>query len=284
MAMLLDSIIEDELASIAPTADNDRRQFGLRLAQPFIDNALAAEDLSGQLFQLFIAELLITTSAPDGSIAISVDYLNAAAFFESYVAQSIAQYLRDDFCYQLWIGFHDNRGDRLMERAAQPEETDSARSLPVLGSANRSYEKVSKIYDAIKPYCPEWGVAKLDGYYEGTVNFLGIISGIFKVCAQEDDAGEITGDIFIELEASDEFMGGPITAGTNDTTTGISIINGLFVVSFGEMEVPIEIQEWKYNPTDEKWIGKIYVEAQRTTGNITLERVGDECPEGWNVK
>lgn len=286
MTMVLDSVIEDELGSISPAAENNRGQVGLRLAQPFIDNALAAEDLSQQLFQLFIAELFIATSAPDGSIAVSIDYLNAAALFESYVTQSIAQYLRDDLCsdYERRIGFHDDRGDRLMERAAPSEEIPSARSLPVLGRANRAYEKVSEIYDANKPNCPEWGVANLDGYYEGTVDFLGIISGIFKVCAQEDDAGAITGDVFIELEASDEFMGGPITEGTNDTTTGISIVNGVFVVMIGDTEIPILIQEWKYNPTDDKWIGTIYVEAQRTTGNITLERVADECPEGWNVK
>jgi len=286
MAMLLDSVIVDELGSIALAADNNRGQFGLRLAQPFVDNALAAEDLSEQLFQLFIAELFITTSAPDGSIAVAVDYLNAAALFESYVAQSIAQYLRDDLCsdYQRRIGFNDNRGDKLMERAAQSAQTSSIRSLPALGLANKSYEKVSEIYDANKPNCPEWGVTQFNGYYEGTVDFLGIISGIFKVCAQEDEAGEITGDVFIELEASDEFMGGPITEATNDITKGISIINGVFVVNIGDMEIPILIQEWKFNPTDEKWVGTIYVEAQKATGNITIERVADECPEGWNEK
>jgi hypothetical protein len=286
MAVVLDSVIEDELGSIEPAADNERGQFGLRLAQPFVDNALAAEDLSQQLFQLFIAQLFIATSTPDGSIAVAVDYLNAAALFEAYVAQSIAQYLRDDLCsdYERRIGFHDDRGDRFMEQAARSAEPPSVRSLPALGLANRAYEKVSEIYDANKPNCPEWGVEKLEGYYEGTVDFLGIISGIFKVCAQEGEAGEITGDIFIELEASDEFMGGPITEATNDITTGISIIDGVFVVNIGDMEIPILIQEWKYNPTDEKWIGTIFVEAQKATGNITLERVGDECPEGWNVK
>jgi hypothetical protein len=79
-------------------------------------------------------------------------------------------------------------------------------------------------------------------------------------------------------------MGGPITEATNDITTGISIIDGVFVVNIGDMEIPILIQEWKFNPTDEKWVGTIYVEAQRATGNITIEWVADECPEGWNVK
>ena len=78
-------------------------------------------------------------------------------------------------------------------------------------------------------------------------------------------------------------MGGPITEATNSTITGISIINGVFVVQIGDMEVALLIQEWKYDPSAGKWIGTIYVELQEATGNITIERVSDECPEGWNV-
>ena len=200
--------------------------------------------------------------------------MNDAAFQESYVAQTIAQNQVNDICsdYERQMTFHDDLGDRAMTRAeTRAQNGNNSFAMSALGMANGRYETVFEQYLTNEPNCPEWGIAKLDGYYEGTVNFLGIISGIFKVCAQEDDEGNITGDVFIELEASDEFMGGPITEATNSTITGISIINGVFVVQIGDMEVALLIQEWKY------------VELQEATGNITIERVSDECPEGWNV-
>lgn len=277
MTAVLDDAVTAQLAATSKPVE----RIGLNLAQPSIKRALAAEDLSSQLTDLAVAELFISLTPMGGAVAPAVDYLNEAALQESYVAQAIAQNQVDDICadYEGELTRHDDRGDRAMAAAVKRE---GAAALAALGRANRQYETVSAAYLENKPNCPEWGIATFDGYYEGTVNFLGIISGIFKVCAGEDEAGAITGDVFIELEASGEYMGGPITEATNSTATGISVVNGVFTVQVGDLSVPILIQEWKYDPAADTWIGTIYVEAQKATGNITLKRVSDECPEGWN--
>ncbi len=251
----------------------------MNLAQPSIKRALAAEDLSSQLTDLAFAELFISLTPMGGAVAPAAVYMNDAALQESYVAQAIAQNQVDDICadYERQLTRHDDRGDRAMTGAAT---RNGAAALSALSRANRQYEAVSEAYLENKPNCPEWGIATFDGYYEGTVNFLGIISGIFKVCADEDEAGAITGDVFIEIEASGEYMGGPITEATNSTATGISVVNGVFTVQIGDLTVPILIQEWKYDPAADTWIGKIYVEAQKTTGNITLKRSPIYAPKG----
>ena len=276
------AVLDDAVTAQLAATSNPMERIGLNLAQPSIEKALAAGDLSSQLTNLAFAELFIAFTPMGGAVAPAVDYLNEAAFQESLVAQSIAQNQVDDICsdYERELTRHDDRGDRAMAAAVK---RGAAAALAALGRANRQYEAVSAAYLENKPNCPEWGIATFDGYYVGTVNFLGIISGIFKVCADEDEAGNITGDVFIEIEASGEYMGGPITEATNSTASGISVINGVFTVQIGDNSVPILIQEWKYDPAADTWIGTIYVEAQKTTGNITLKRMSDlPCPEGWN--
>lgn len=277
MTAVLDDAVTAQLAATSKPME----RIGLNLTQPSIKRALAADDLSSQLTDLAFAELFLSLTPMGGAVAPAAAYLNEAALQESYVAQAIAQNQVDDICsdYERQLTRHDDRGDRAMAAAVKRK---GAAALTALGRANRQYEAVSAAYLENKPNCPEWGIATFDGYYEGTVNFLGIISGIFKVCADEDEAGTITGDVFIEIEASGEYMGGPISEATNSTATGISVVEGVFTVQIGDLSVPILIQEWKYDPAADTWIGKIYVEAQKTTGNITLKRAADVCPDGWN--
>jgi hypothetical protein len=136
-------------------------------------------------------------------------------------------------------------------------------------------------YGEYKPQCPEYGVAALDGYYEGTLNF-GIVAADFKLCVSQAADGTVTGDAFIAIEASGEFMNGTVTDCINTGTTE-SVVNGTIEVVVGEITAHLLMHDWKYNVANAHWEGEIEVVEQHVTGTASFVRVSDDCPAGWNT-
>jgi len=278
-------MLEAAVAARIASSDNFVEQWGLSTAKSFIDSALTQDSFARELAFLSIAEFLVPLVTQDAVVSAVDSYVYPSALWESSTVQAIARHLQEDICddYAQEIDFFAGLADSAMDSAAaQAANGNYFAALLYYSSAVGNYERVTELYKTNKPNCPEWGIATLDGYYVGTVDFVGIISGTFKVCVEQDEQGNISGGTFIAIEASEEYMAGTITEATNSSETGISIVNGVFIIKMGERDIPLEIQEWKYNPNTAKWEGKIYIDLQEATGNITLEFVSDECPEGWN--
>lgn len=131
---------------------------------------------------------------------------------------------------------------------------------------------------------PEFGIEKFDGYYEGTIDFMGIITGKESACVQEDFTGEVTGDFFTAIESSGEYMNGTLVDGLNSSDTGVSVITGTIEIPLETLTAHIIIEGLQYNLSTGEWVGPIYQQEQSVPGKMALTWVSDECPEGWNEK
>ncbi len=258
-----------------------------------LENSSNAADLSGQISSLYLAKFLLPLTTSRNTVLAAEYAIYDSALWETYINQAIALSQVDNICddYTGLMNLFADLGDNAFESAITKGEKNQFNSaLSQMGFANKAYEIVSGLYTKNKPNCPVWGVAAFDGYYEGTINFLGIISGKFSACVEEDESGNILGDFYITIEASEEYMSGTVDTLTNTITSGdtgdMSVINGLFNIPFGEGEdarlIPIDIIGWQYNPSTSKWEGTVNVSAQQVTGTITLGKVSSDCPEGWN--
>ena len=92
------------------------------------------------------------------------------------------------------------------------------------------------------------------------------------MCVQEASDGTVTGDAFIAVEASGEYMNGSITDGKNSAESGHSVVSGTILVPLGKITAHIVIKDWvQFNPSSGQWEGQVEVQEQKVSGNVTLK-------------
>lgn len=185
--------------------------------------------------------------------------------------------------YQKSLSFYDTLGDTAMSRGTTLGDAGKeAEALYRFSSAVRSYEKVFDLYRQNKAQCPTYGYAELDGYYEGTIDF-GIVQAKARACLFQADNGTVSGDIFIIIESTGEYLHGVFGPDCINSGTTESTVTGTILVTVGEITAHLLIQDWKYNTVSQKWEGSIEVVEQNVTGQVSLGKLQDVCPEGWNA-
>ena len=240
--------------------------------------------MSSTLSQTGFAELLLDLVKPDGITAAANYFVYPAAEWNTSVAQAEATSEVDDICadQKEKLSKALDSGNRLFEQGIdQGEQGKQARAIRLLGRAVRDYESVADFYQQLKPSCPEFGIAKFDGYYTGTIDF-GFISATLRMCVAEADSGSVTGDAYIAIEATGEFMTGTLVDGKNSSDAGYSLVTGTIEVPLGDITAHIVITGFTYNPSIGQWEGQVEVQEQKVTGNVTLKFDAADCPPGWN--
>ncbi len=281
--MSLSSAVDERLSE----TDNFLEKLLLPVAQPFLTASMSEKLLSRELFNLSPAETLIAFTGRRGSLAAADNHVLNSAIWETNILKAVSDSCREDICedYRFWLDLPGSIGDTALDLALNRNNIFlTPESLFYFSVASSNYESVIDGFKTYKPLCPGFGIEKFSGYYEGTIDFLGIISGNLYACVDEDDAGNVTGDFFIALEASKEYMNGTLEDGFNSTDTGESVVTGTILVPFGEITAHIIIEGLQYNLSTGKWAGQVEVQEQKVTGNVTLTWVSDQCPEDWNVR
>ncbi len=256
----------------------------LTITNNILDNALGQSIMSSKLSQTGCAELLLNMVKPDGITAAANYFVYPASEWNTSVAQAEATSEVDDICadQKEKLSKALDSGDKLFNQGlAQGEQGKQARAIRLFSRAMRDYESVAGFYQQLKPSCPEFGIAKFDGYYTGTIDF-GFISATMRMCVAEADGGAVTGDAYIAVEATGEFMTGTLVDGKNSTDAGYSLVTGTIEVPLGDITAHIVIKGFAYNPAIDQWEGQVEVQEQKVTGNVTLKFDAAECPPGWN--
>lgn len=257
----------------------------LEKAQEIMTEALEQPNLDGQLRVFSLAVGAIGPDAATGALAASEALLYQSALWEMLVVQAEAGIMASTICadYQNSINLFMSQGDRTLKRGLQAgEDGRLTMALAFFSTAARYYQQVAVYYKKNIENCPTRGVADFDGYYEGVIDF-GFIAASLKVCAEQ--SGEtVTGDVRIDIEASNEHMSGNITDGLNTTVivsgNEESIVTGMIRVP-PDTGAHLKMVDWQYNIATDQWEGQIEVQEQAVTGNVALKKAGDTCPEGF---
>ena len=258
----------------------------LSITNNLLNNALSQPTMSSTLSTASFAELLLGLMQPDGVTAAANYFVYPAAEWNASVAQAKAISEVDDICadQKEKLAKALDSGNRLFEQGIdQGEQGKQARAIRILGRAVHDYESVADLYQQLKPSCPEFGIAQFDGYYTGTIDF-GFISAALRMCVDEADNGSVTGEAYIAIEATGEFMKGILVDGKNSSDAGYSIVTGTIEVKVGDITAHIVITGFTYNPSSGQWEGQVEVQEQKVTGNVTLKFTSADCPPGWNEK
>jgi hypothetical protein len=258
----------------------------LSITNNLLNNALSQPTMSSTLSTASFAELLLGLMKPDGITAAANYFVYPAAEWNASVARMEAASNVDDICadQKEKLSKALDSGNRLFEQGVnQGEQGKQARAIRILGRAVQDYESVADLYQQLKPSCPEFGIAKFDGYFTGTIDF-GFISAALRMCVDEADNGTVTGEAYIAIEATGEFMKGTLVDGKNSSDSGYSIVTGTIEVKVGDITAHIVITGFTYNPSSGQWEGQVEVQEQKVTGNVTLKFTSADCPPGWNEK
>jgi hypothetical protein len=258
----------------------------LTQAQKILTAALEQPTLEGQLKYSALAVAMTSPRTATGALAASEALLYQSALWETHVAQAEAGIMASTLCadYKKRINLFLSLGDRALETGMQAGESGRlASALASFSTAALHYRQVAAYYQKNVANCPTWGVADFDGYYEGVIDF-GFIAAVFKVCAAQS-GGTVTGPVRIDIEASNEHMTGTITDGLNTTRVVSgneeSVVTGMILVQIGDITAHIKMVDWKYNISTDQWEGQAEVQEQKVTGNVTLKKAADTCPDGF---
>jgi len=255
----------------------------LNIADRALSASLESQSLSCALQYASLAEAALGLPGLSGPIAVAYQYLYPAAYGEVLIAQTISQNMVADICsdYQPGLRIMDSLGDSALAAGTVASQLGSqAAALCRFGKAARFYEAVARAYQQYKPRCPTFGLAAFDGYYEGAIDFS-IVLGKLSMCVSQAEDGTVTGEAFIVVEASGEFLSGTLVDCKNSGETA-SVLTGTIEVKVGDITAHIIIEGWQYNTSSQRWEGTVMVVEQEVSGNVSIARVGDECPEGWN--
>ena len=259
----------------------------LKRAQEIMTEALAQPVLDGQLRYSAMAVAMTSPRTATGALAASEALLYQSALWETQVAQAEAGIMSATICadYQKFIKLFKLLGDNALEKGKQAGESGRLPSaLASFSKAARRYQQLAAYYQKNVATCPTWGTADLNGFYEGVIDF-GFITAGFKVCSVQSDNGIVTGDARIDVEASNEHMTGTITDGKNTTVivkgNEETTVTGTILVQIAEITAHIVMKDWKYNIATDQWEGQVEVQEQKVTGNVTLKKSSDACPEGF---
>jgi hypothetical protein len=260
-------------------------KMGLGLASNALDTALSADLLSARLSSLGAAEMLLSIFTRDNAIAASNALSYSSAKGEMLTRQAIATAEVNDIC-------DDNKekltaalssGDFFLNQGISHGDRENyGRAISLFSMAVKNYESVSSLYQQYKPLCPQFGIATFNGYYEGVIDF-GIITASLRMCVNQASDNTVTGDAFIAVEASGEYMNGSITDGKYSSESGHSVVSGTILVPLGKITAHIVIKDWVFNPSSGQWEGQVEVQEQKVSGNVILKFVSDNCPDGWNT-
>jgi len=277
------SVLNQALAAEMDQADLfDKTLFGF--ARSSLDAIRGCDALSCALVHGGMSEAMLTLADPQGAAAAAEAYMYPSGYWEVKIAQAVSRNMTDDICgdYQQLLGFLGSQGDAAVEAGLS-----AAAAGNYLGATSQYinaalyYEAVSSWYSRLKPFCPDFGVATFDGYYEGTVDF-GFAMAALILCVSQAEDGTVTGDAYIAVEASGMYIDGVIADCVNTGDTE-SLVNGTIEVQMGDSTAHIQIIDWKYSLAAEQWEGRINVVEQDVAGNATVKKISDQCPEGWNV-
>jgi len=261
-------------------------KMGLGLANNALDTALGTDLLSARLSSLGSAELLLSIFTRDNAIAAANSLSYPSAKWETLTWQAIAASEVNDICTdnQKKLQSALSTGDSFYNQGlSRGDKGNYSRAISLFSMAVKNYESVSTLYQQLKPSCPEFGIAKFDGYYTGTIDF-GFISAALRMCVDEADNGTVTGEAYIAIEATGEFMNGTLVDGKNSSDAGYSTVTGTIEVKVGDITAHIVITGFTYNPSSGQWEGQVEVQEQKVTGNVTLKFTSADCPPGWNEK
>lgn len=245
--------------------------------------ARAQTALDGQLGLSCLAIAMTFPNSAAGALAGTESLLYQSALWETLVAQAEAGVMATAICadYRNAIKVLQAQGDRMLTVGKQEGERNRlAGALSSFSAAAKSYDRVFDYYRKNAGSCPTWGAAEFNGFYEGVIDF-GFIAAAVKVCAAQDEAGTVTGDVRIDIEASNEHMNGAITDGVNTTADEQSTVTGTILVTIGDITAHIVMQNWKYNIATDQWEGQVEVQEQSVTGNVTVKKSSDTCPDGF---
>jgi hypothetical protein len=224
--------------------------------------------------------------AATGALAASEALLYQSALWEIKVAQAEAHVMAAAICsdYTNRINRLLSRADRALATGQQAGENGRlAIALSSFSTAARSYQQAAAYYQANVANCPTYGTGVFNGYYEGVIDF-GFIAATIKVCAAQS-GDVVTGPVRIDVEASNEHMTGTITDGLNATTVvqgnEESVVTGTILVTIGDFTAHLMMVDWKYNVATDQWEGQLEVQEQKVTGNVTLKKSSDTCPDGF---
>ncbi len=256
----------------------------LNIAGNALTAAASGVNLSDKLKPTAVAEGALGLANLNGPVAAVYPYLSSSAYWEIQVAQAISQNMADGICstYQPQLAFRDTLGDNLVTRGtAAKDRGNGGAALYLYGTAADNYEAVADLYKQNKPSCPAFGYSEFDGYYEGSIDF-GIVVAKTRVCVTESDTGSVNGDMYIIIESTGEYLYGVFADDSVNTGDTESLVSGTIEVNVGEITAHLVFDNWKFNASSEQWEGTVTVIEQEVTGNVSLTRISDECPEGYD--
>lgn len=276
------TVLRDSIAEHKDAAAAGQRIF-LNIADNALAASLASTATSSAIRHAAVAEAALGMPGITGPVAAAYEYLYPAAYGEAQVAQAASQIMATEICddYQQRLSFFSRLGDNAIERGT----TAAARrpfAMQQYSAAVRSYEKVFDLYRQNKPNCPTYGYAAFDGYYEGGIDF-GLVQAKVRACVLQADNGTVTGEFYIIVESTGEYLKGVLGPDCVNTGETESVVTGTILVTVGEITAHLLIQDWKYNTASQKWEGSINVVEQDVTGQVSLGKLQDACPEGWDV-
>jgi len=278
------SVLKDSIAA-NKDASPPAQQLFLNIAEGALAKALASADMSDALGQAAVAQAALGIPGITGPVAAAYQYLYPAAYGEAQLAQAEAQIMTEEICadYEARLSLFDGLGDTSIQQGAgMADAGKKAGALFKFSAGVRSYEKVFDLYKEYKPGCPTFGFSEIEGYYEAGIDF-GLIQAKARACLFQADNGTVSGDLFIIIEATGEYLHGVLDTDCINTGDTESIVTGTILVNVGEITAHLLIQDWKYNTISQKWEGTINVVEQDVTGQVSLGKTADVCPDGWDA-
>ncbi|MEI6126023.1 MAG: hypothetical protein WCQ99_05655 [Pseudomonadota bacterium] len=277
------AVLKDSIAKHKSTSGPVQQIF-MNIAENALTASLASTDMGGALSKAAVAEAVLGIPGIPGPVAAAYQYLYPAAYGEAQIAQAESQIMADEICadYQKQLSFYDTLGDAALTQGASLAKAGSnSGALSRLSSGVSSYENVFDLFKKYKPGCPTFGSSVFAGYYEGGVDF-GIVQAKARACVFQADNGTVSGDIFIIIESTGEYLHGVFDSDSINKGDTESVITGTILVKVGEITAHLLIQDWKYNTVSQKWEGSVNVVEQDVTGQVSLGKVSEACAEGWD--
>ncbi|MCX8044786.1 MAG: hypothetical protein N3B18_11775 [Desulfobacterota bacterium] len=276
------TVLRDSIVDTKESAAAGQRMF-LNIAEKALAKSLASEDTSSALNHAAVVEAALGMSDITVQVAAAYEYLYPAAYGEAQLAQAASQIMATEICadYQRQLSFFDTLGDNAIARGAALAARKPL-AMQQYSAAVRSYEKVFALYRQNKSNCPTFGYSEFDGYYEGGIDF-GLVQAKVRACVLQADNGTVTGEFYIIVESTGEYLKGVFGPDCINTGETESVITGTILVTVGEITAHLLIQDWKYNTVSQKWEGSLRVVEQDVTGRVSLGKLQDVCPEGWDV-
>lgn len=277
------AVLKDSIVKYKPASGPVQGIF-MNIAENALTESLASPDMSGALKKAATAEAALNIPGIPGPVAAAYQYLYPAAYGEAQIAQAESQIMADEICadYQKKLSLYDTLGDGEVKRGESIAKAgNNSGAMCKMGSGVRFYENVFDLFKENKPACPTFGYSVFEGYYEGGVDF-GIVQAKARACMFQADNGTVSGDIFIIIESTGEYLHGVFDTDSINKGETESVITGTILVKVGEITAHLLIQDWKFNTVNQKWEGPVNVVEQDVTGQVSLEKITDTCAEGWD--